>query len=134
MSLRKESAELAAFAEKLYPFAFALINDETAAYQIVVDSLSRMTIQHRDSMDSLLMYRYCFKQAEKVLQNHAYPTNTFFDHLSLDEKATLFLREKASLTPEEITVVMESSNTSVLALLTNARKNLFTLMGERYYE
>ena len=130
MQLNKRANNLLELAQKVYPFSYSLLGDDVSAYQLVVDSISRLELDENQNMNLENLYKVCFDLSNKVssLSN----SKKVFHKLSLEEKAIIFLKEKEGLSFEEISKITGIDNINIHVGLTSARNNLFELIGETF--
>ncbi len=130
MQFNNRAGQLLDLAQKVYPFAYSLLNDEVSAYQLVVDSLSRIELDNNEEMSFHNLCRFCFELSKKAPPLTS--TKSFFNQLSLEEKAILFLKEKEGMSFSEISKILAINSVNVHSGLSNARNSLFELMGTHY--
>lgn len=130
MQLNKRASHLLELAQKVYPFSFSLLGDDISAYQLVVDSISRLELDEHQNMNLENLYKVCFELAKKSpsLAN----SKKVFHRLSLEEKAIIFLKEKEGLSFEQISNVVGIDKVNIHVGLTSARNSLFELIGETF--
>lgn len=129
----------------LYSFAYTLIPDDLQATQLMIDSVSTFLIvngthelknissnQDDEFEEKLILtklYKHLYEiskkrfiQLESSLKNSE-SEGPFFK-LNLDEKAVMFLNEKAEFRMEEIAFVLSKTQYETQAILLSSRMNL----------
>lgn len=132
MHINNRANQLLELGKKAYPFAHALVNEDVSAYQLVVDALSRLELASEGNSSFVEICHYCYEQARRSYLGQNFDTHEIFDHLSLEEKAALFLREKEGVEHDEIAFILGTDRLHAQTLLTNARNHFFELLGEQY--
>lgn len=135
---------------ELYSFAFVLIPDDLQAGQLVVDSIQAFLIQKRETIELLfqsknkenniefnrikketlqLVYELAKKRFHQIrLSIEETEDKRDFFHLEFDEKASLYLKDKAKMTNEEIAILTMRTKSEVLASLFSARTKMLRIV------
>lgn len=131
--------------QDLYSFSFILIPDDLQASQLVVDSISTLFVMNKSMIQKWIngqelgfkaceneimrmllktIYELAHKRFEQIRVGFDGQKRALFYELTIEEKATLFLKEKFNLDLETIAFILDSNNLEIVSRLKNARLHL----------
>ncbi len=121
---------------KLYSFVFCLIPDELQSRQLVIDSISKVFIEHRGTVKDksrikLLIYKTAFLLAKKrayqldglLIDNEEIEVSwkRFYERLPIERRAVMYLDMKLRMSVEEIMEVTELPRFEVIEKIYGSR-------------
>lgn len=132
--------------QDLYSFGFILIPDDLQAGQLAVDAISHFLISHKSELETFFSYKsreiekHLAKFRVEMLKNiydiakkrysqlklslNFEDESSAFYQLDFDEKAVLYLKEKAKFNLDDISIVTNKTNAEVIAYLNSGRFKL----------